>query len=76
MQNSERKTISLEEIEEIVKEVLKNHTYNTGGIIIPGPKFETVVHNILVDHFNNIRENGYQETNTKGKDSQSILLRT
>ena len=75
MQNSERKTISLEEIEEIVKEVLKNHTYNTGGIIIPGPKFERAVHNALVEHFNN-KKYDCQETNAKGKDSQGILLRT
>ena len=69
MQNSEKKTISLEEIEEIVTEVLKNHTYSSGGIILYGPEFERTVHNILVDHFNNIKENDYQETNTKGKDS-------
>ena len=75
MQNSERKTISLKEIEDIVKEVLKNNTYNSGGIIIPGPKFERAVHNALVEHFDN-KKRDYQETNTKGEDSQSILLRT
>lgn len=76
MQSSEKKTISLEEIEEVVKEVLKNHTYSSGGIIMLGPKLERILDNILVNHFNNIKENGCQETNTEGEDSQSILLRT
>ena len=78
MQNSERKTISLEEIEDIAREALKESTQRStcGCIIIPGPKFEECMHNHLVNHFNNIKENGYQETNTKGKDSQVILLCT
>lgn len=75
MQNSEKKTISLEEIEEIVTEVLKSHTYSCGGIIIPGPKFEECMYNHLVRYFNSKRH-GCQETNTEGEDSQSILLRT
>lgn len=75
MRNSEKKTISLEEIEEIVTEVLKNHTYSCGGIIIPGPKFEECMYNHLVRYFNSKRHD-CQETNTEGEDSQSILLRT
>lgn len=75
MQNLEKKTISLEEIEEIVTEVLKSHTYSCGGIIIPGPKFEECIYNHLVRYFNSKRHD-CQETNAEGEDSQSILLRT
>ena len=75
MQNSERKTISLKEIKEMVKEGLKNHTYNSGSIIIPGPRFERAIHNALVEHFNN-KKYDCQETNAERKDSQVILLCT
>lgn len=77
MQSSEKKTIFLKEIEDIAREVLKENTQRStcGCIIIPGPKFEECVYNYLVEYFNNKRH-GYQETNTKGEDSQSILLRT
>lgn len=78
MQNLEKKTISLKEIEDIAREVLEESTQRStcGCIIIPGPKFEECMYNHLVNHFNNIKENDCQEINTKGEDSQSILLRT
>ena len=57
MQNSEKKTISLKEIEDIAREVLKESTYRStcGCIIIPGPKFEEYMYNYLVEYFNNKR---------------------
>lgn len=77
MQNLEKKTISLKEIEDIAREVLEESTQRStcGCIIIPGPKFEECMYNHLVRYFNSKRHD-CQETNTEGEDSQSILLRT
>lgn len=78
MQNSERKTISLEEIEDIVRSVIKNEDdlrLIPRGVIM-SPKMEEYFFKCLREEIRNYGSKETEETNTKVKDSQGILLRT